>query len=123
MYHVRGQPVPPEALAEWRDGIEGEMGFGSLLDTQGNVVAVTRGTITESDDGRAWLGYSAVEVAPEYRRRGLGTLLGGRMLEWGTRRGADAAYLQVLATNDAGIGLYDKLGFTEHHRHRYARLG
>ena len=123
MYHFRGQPLPPEALAELRDGIEGEMGFGSLLDTQGNVVAVTRGTITESDDGRAWLGYSAVEVAPEYRRRGLGTLLGGRMLEWGAQRGADAAYLQVLATNDAGIGLYDKLGFTEHHRHRYARLG
>nr|VDG64135.1 putative acetyltransferase [Streptococcus thermophilus] len=123
MYHFRGQPLPPEALAELREEIEGEMGFGSLLDNRGGVVAVTRGTITESDDGRAWLGYSAVEVAPGHRRRGLGTLLGQRMLEWGTQRGADAAYLQVLATNDAGIGLYDKLGFTEHHRHRYARLG
>lgn len=121
MYHFRGRPLPPEALAELRDDIDGEMGFGALLDGRGAVVAVTRGTITASDDGRQWLGYSAVEVAPAHRRQGLGTLLGQRMLEWGAQKGASDAYLQVLATNDAGIGLYDKLGFTEHHRHRYAR--
>ena len=42
------------------------------------------------------------------------------MLHWGAEHRADAAYLQVLAANSAGIGLYDKLGFVEHHRHRYA---
>lgn len=53
----------------------------------------------------------------------MGTLLGREVLAWGEREGADAAYLQVRATNEAGIALYTKLGFTEHHRHRYARLG
>lgn len=120
MYHFRGQPLPPEALAELADEIEGELGFGRLTH-QGETVAVTRGTITSSDDGRVWLGYSAVEVAPAFRRRGLGTQLGAEMLAWGQSRGATDAYLQVLASNDAGIGLYTKLGFIEHHRHRYAR--
>lgn len=127
MYHFRGQPLPPEALAELAEEIDGELGFGRLLtetgDPTGNAsrtVAITRGTITSSDDGRVWLGYSAVEVAPDYRRQGLGTELGWQMLRWGASRGATDAYLQVLASNDAGIGLYDKLGFVEHHRHRYA---
>lgn len=133
MYHFRGQPLPPEALAELAEEIDGELGFGRLLaetgehpDRTGDIghanrtVAITRGTITSSDDGRVWLGYSAVEVAPQHRRQGLGTQLGWQMLRWGASRGATDAYLQVLASNDAGIGLYDKLGFVEHHRHRYA---
>ena len=121
MYHFRGQPLPPEALAELAEDIEGELGFGRLLKGE-ETVAITRGTITSSDDGRVWLGYSAVEVAPDCRRQGFGTLLGAHMLHWGASRGATDAYLQVLASNDAGIGLYDKLGFIEHHRHRYATL-
>jgi len=123
MYHFRGQPLPPEALAELAEEIDGELGFGRLLAHEGkDTIAITRGTITSSDDGRVWLGYSAVEVAPDYRRQGLGTALGAHMLHWGASRGATDAYLHVLATNDAGIGLYDKLGFVEHHRHRYATL-
>ena len=121
MYHFRGRPLPPEALAELAEEIDGELGFGRLLNGD-DTIAITRGTITSSDDGRVWLGYSAVEVTPDYRRKGLGTLLGEHMLHWGASRGATDAYLQVLATNDAGIGLYDKLGFIEHHRHRYATL-
>lgn len=126
MYHFRGRPLPPEALAELAEEIDGELGFGRLLTNAGEpderTIAITRGTITSSDDGRVWLGYSAVEVAPDYRRQGLGTLLGEHMLHWGASRGATDAYLQVLSTNDAGVGLYDKLGFIEHHRHRYATL-
>ena len=121
MYHFRGQPLPPEALAELAEEIDGELGFGRLLHDD-QTIAITRGTITSSDDGRVWLGYSAVEVAEDHRRQGLGTRLGAQMLQWGASRGATDAYLQVLASNDAGIGLYDKLGFIEHHRHRYATL-
>lgn len=121
LYHFRGRPLPRRALELLRTRIDGTMGFGRLLTPDGETVAITRGTLTAAEDGRVFLGYSAVEVAGHWRRRGLGTRLGAEMLRWGADHGADAAYLQVIASNEAGIGLYNKLGFIEHHRHRYAR--
>lgn len=120
LYHFRGTALPEHALNLLRTRIDGTMGFGQLIDSDGRIVAITRGTITTSDDGRIWLGYSAVEVDAAYRRRGLGTQLGIHMLHWGKQQGADHTYLQVVDTNVAGISLYKKLGFAEHHRHRYA---
>lgn len=120
LYNFRGQPLPRRALELLRTRIDGQMGFGRLLTPAGETVAITRGTLTAAADERVFLGYSAVEVAPQWRRRGLGTRLGAEMLRWGAEHGADHAYLQVIASNQAGIGLYGKLGFVEHHRHRYA---
>ncbi|WP_165165008.1 GNAT family N-acetyltransferase [Corynebacterium qintianiae] len=118
MYHFRGESLPAEAIKP----IDGRIAYARLVDS-GETVAVTRATLTESEDGRCWLGYSAVEVAPHLRRRGLGTQLGASLLAWGADQGADEAYLHVRASNSVAIGLYHKLGFVEHHRHRYARLG
>ena len=97
------------------------MGFARLLEPEtGRTVAITRATLTESESGEKWLGYSAVQVAEDWRRRGLATRLGADMLAWGASRGADSAYLQVISTNTPAISLYHKLGFIEHHRHRCA---
>ena len=120
LYHFRGQTLPAEAVRDLAQHIDGEIGF-ARLEENGETVAVTRATITESGDGRRWLGFSAVEVGERWRRQAKGTLLGQSLLAWGESR-ADAAYLQVRASNAAGIALYEKLGFTEHHRHIYARL-
>lgn len=128
LYHFRGTTLPEHALQLLRNEIDGRMCFGRLQVPDNNApesmrtVAITRGTLTESEDGRVWLGFSAVEVAADMRRRGLGTLLGIHMMHWGAQHGADSAYLQVLGSNEAGIALYRTLGFTEHHRHRYAEL-
>lgn len=128
LYHFRGTTLPEHALQLLRNEIDGRMCFGRLQVPDNNApegirtVAITRGTLTESDDGRVWLGFSAVEVAADMRRRGLGTLLGIHMMHWGAQHGADSAYLQVLGSNEPGIALYRTLGFTEHHRHRYAEL-
>ncbi|MFP7365968.1 GNAT family N-acetyltransferase [Corynebacterium callunae] len=119
MYHFRGQALPPEALELLRTQIEGQMGFGRFTTKAGETVAITRATITAAEE-REFLGYSAVEVAPAFRRRGLGTALGALIQQWGAEMGAQEAYLQVVAHNEAGLGLYHKLGFAEHHRHRYA---
>lgn len=122
LYHFRGRPLPERALNLLREDIDGTMRFGRLVDDAdgGRTVAITRGTLTESGDGRRWLGFSAVEVTPDLRRRGLGTLMGLHMMHWGAAEGADEVYLQVVSGNDAGIALYRSLGFGEHHRQRYA---
>lgn len=116
LYHFRGKALPRHALELLRTTIDGRMCFGRLK-RDGKTVAITRGTITDS-----YLGYSAVEVAPEYRRQGLATKLGAAMLAWGKAHGAHTAYLQVIESNVVGIGLYHKLGFVEHHRHKYVRV-
>lgn len=121
LYHFRGQELPREMLEQLRQQITGQMCFAALKRAD-QVVAITRATLTRDQLGCTWLGYSAVEVRPELRRQGLGTLLGAAVLQWGLAHGAAGAYLQVLATNTAGIKLYQRLGFAEHHRHRYAQL-
>jgi ribosomal protein S18 acetylase RimI-like enzyme len=41
---------------------------------------------------------------------------------WAADRGGHSCTLQVVATNGPALALYDRLGFTEHHRYHY-RLG
>ncbi|WP_416972112.1 GNAT family N-acetyltransferase, partial [Streptomyces sp. 4F14] len=71
-------------------------------------------------DGR-WAGFSAVEVDPGARRRGLATdvmaVLAGRALA----EGASAAWLQVEADNAGALALYEGLGFTVHHSYHHYR--
>ena len=115
MYKFRGQPLPTKAMDLLSHRIDGQLGFARLT-VDGQLAAITRATITNG-----WLGYSAVAVAPNYRRRGLGTLLCQHLLGWGADNGADRAYLDVIDSNTAGKALYHKLGFSEHHRSRSLR--
>ncbi|MHA7959418.1 GNAT family N-acetyltransferase [Streptomyces sp. L500] len=71
-------------------------------------------------DGR-WAGFAALDVAPERRREGLGTLVMARLAQEALREGASAAYLQVETDNTAAAALYDELGFTTHHAYHYRR--
>lgn len=52
-----------------------------------------------------------VAVAPEWRRRGLGSLLLAECLQSARRRGASAAILEVRPSSVEAIALYRKLGF------------
>lgn len=58
-------------------------------------------------------------VAPAHRRRGVGGLLLGRMIQWA--RGVpqiERIGLRVISNNAAAIGLYKKFGFEEEGRRR-----
>lgn len=118
LYHFRGQPLPEHALRLLMNSLDGDMTFCGLTDEHGETVAITRATITTDEAGGRWLGLSAVEVDPAHRRRGLGTALERAVLTWGLEHGAQHAFLQAVASNHAGIAMYGRLGFAEHHRHR-----
>ncbi|MCF8781508.1 N-acetylglutamate synthase, CG3035 family [Rhodococcus ruber] len=119
LYRYRGAPVPAEGRAVVESVLGGALGFGRIgSDTA--TLAIARAAVTDAPDGRRWVGLTAVEVAAAHRRRGLGTLVCGALLQWGRDHGATHAYLQVAAENDAARGLYRALGFVEHHRYRYA---
>ncbi|MDQ4054131.1 MAG: GNAT family N-acetyltransferase [Actinomycetota bacterium] len=78
------------------------------------------GVAAYADD---WVGFRAIEVAPEHRRQGLGLAVMDALLEWGAEQGATTAYLQVIGDNEAALRLYEGLGFREHHRYRYLTPG
>lgn len=88
------------------------VGFASVFDGD-RVVAVGRGVMLAR-----WLGVAAVEVRPEYRRRGLATQIMSGLLAWGAEQGAGRCYLQVEDDNAAALALYAGLGFRRHHRYR-----
>jgi ribosomal-protein-alanine N-acetyltransferase len=52
-------------------------------------------------------------VAPEARRRGLGSALLAHLLDWARERGAAACHLEVRAANRAARRLYARFGFAE----------
>ncbi len=110
-YHYRGGPLPAAAaqLLARHDRAQ----FASIRQGR-QVVAIARGVVDEG-----WLGVSAVEVAPEHRRRGLAVQLMRQLAAWGVGQRAVNCYLQVDEANTAALALYARLGFIEHHRYHY----
>lgn len=86
-------------------------------------VLVLREPFAAGDPGRGIRAYSVVQavademhvhnlaVEPEGRRHGLGRLLMDLALDWGRRRGARRAFLEVRPSNTAALALYRSMGF------------
>jgi GNAT superfamily N-acetyltransferase len=87
--------------------------FAALLH-EGDVVAIARSVRVEE-----WVGISAVEVLPAYRRQGLARAVMRAVLVDAAEHGARGAYLQVADDNPAAMALYGAMGFTTHHRYGY----
>jgi ribosomal protein S18 acetylase RimI-like enzyme len=87
--------------------------FASLHDG-GRAVAIARAAVDDR-----WAGLFAVEVAPDHRRRGLGSLVSAAALRWAGERGARRTYLQVSADNTGALALYERLGYAVHHDYLY----
>jgi len=69
-----------------------------------------------------WAGFSAVEVDPAHRRRGLAQSVMRALVERAAELGATNLYLQVETDNTAALALYARLGFTTHHDYHYRRV-
>lgn len=71
-------------------------------------------------DGR-WAGFSAVEVDPARRRRGLATAVMATLARRALDEGASAAWAQVERDNTGARALYAHLGFAPHHSYHHYR--
>jgi N-acetylglutamate synthase len=89
-----------------------EVVFAHVHDTDGALIAVARGAVTDPD---RWLGISLVQTAPAARRQGLAQHMLRELLQWGAQHGSNRAYLQVEERNTAAVTLYGKAGFATHH--------
>lgn len=88
--------------------------FALVRDPDGTAVGQLRATVVDDHLHLSWLA-----VLPAARRRGLATALVRSAAAWGRGHGARWSVLQVAVHNDVGRGLYDRLGFVEHHRYHY----
>ncbi len=116
LYHFRGQPtLPPIARtiltsAPWQ-------AFASIRDGD-RTVAI--GRVASADaSGERWASLTAIEVDPEYRRRGLAAAITTALISLVGQRGVGRVFLQVEDGNEAALALYHRLGFTDHHGYHY----
>jgi GNAT superfamily N-acetyltransferase len=110
-YRYRGQELPPPALPLLNSAPE--QVFVSVRAGE-TTVGVARGSL-----GAGWAGLTAVEVMPDMRRRGLGTVLLSTVADWGRRSGAVSLYLQVAVSNTTARQVYRGAGLAVHHRYDY----
>jgi GNAT superfamily N-acetyltransferase len=127
---VTTSAVPSEEwLAMYRDGAalcptaraviasHPRVRFAEMRD-DGRLVAIGRVAVDDR-----WAGVSAVDVDPGWRRRGIATAVGRQLLTQAWQLGARRAYLQVEEGNLPAIRLYERIGFTTHHRYHYRVQG
>ena len=111
IYRYRGQPLPDDALnlllsAPWQ-------AFATVL-RDGQAVAVGRVSVAAG-----WAGITAVEVAADHRRGGLGTSVTVALARAAAERGVDRVFLQVEEGNSAARALYARCGFADVHTYHY----
>lgn len=84
-----------------------------------NGQAVCCGLAVVSGD---FVGLFDIATAESFRQRGLARRLCRALVSWGVEQGAETAYLQVVAGNNAAINLYENLGFRRAYEYWY-RIG
>ena len=113
-YRYRGTPLPAVAADILLRADRPVFASVRLDPEPAPPAAVARGVLVED-----WLCVTAVTVGDGYRRQGLATATMAALGAWARAGGGSRCVLQVAASNEPAIALYDRLGFTEHHRYHY----
>jgi ribosomal protein S18 acetylase RimI-like enzyme len=117
-YRYRGSRLPPVARQVLLGADDPVFASVRLDPEPASLAAVARGAVVGP-----WLVVTAVTVDESVRRRGVATSLMSALAAWGRDREATSCVLQVVATSAPALALYDRLGFTEHHRYHYRLAG
>jgi len=107
-------PSVKPGLSELISSVEGEVGLFLSEDDAGCPLAA--GMAVRFGD---LVGLFEIVSNPQKRRRGFGMRVVKSALLWGREKGANRAWLQVVADNEPAIGLYETLGFEEIYRYAY----
>jgi len=111
--HSPVKPEHRETMQRMLHAIAPPVGF-AFVEHQGRPMAMAIGAV----EG-AHMGLFDVLVMPEARRQGLARRVTESLYAWAWRRGARFAYLQVVATNDAAMPLYEQQGFRTVYDYEY----
>ena len=101
-------------LSELISSVQGEVGL-FLLEDAGHVPLSAAMAVRFGD----LVGLFEVVSNPAMRGLGFGRRIIRNALLWGRERGANRAWLQVVADNKAAVGLYESEGFSEVYRYAY----
>jgi RimJ/RimL family protein N-acetyltransferase len=112
------------AVAKERDGIATEPPvdvekWAAEWHVDGTLVALGAGEIVGSlyvEESRFGFGEIGMQVAADWRGRGVGTALVAAAIDWARARGLHKLTLGVFPHNEAAIALYRKFGFIEEGR-------
>ena len=104
------EPWSEQALAL----LLGETAFGVACEQDGRVIAYG-GMLTVLDEGQI----TNIAVHPDARRQGIGRTLLTEMLRLARERGLAEISLEVRASNEAAIALYESMGFAVAGRRRH----
>jgi GNAT superfamily N-acetyltransferase len=85
-----------------------------LRDSQGEIVSMGLGTIE-----KGYFGIFNIVTAKAYQRLGYSHTLISDLLSWAKSLNAHTAYVQVRQANYPGLGLYEKLGYTDGYHYWY----
>ena len=91
--------------------------FVFCRDSEGELLGIGRATLQDT-----WCGATTLDTVPQSRRRGIATTVIASMAQWAGKMGARDWYLQVFNDNAAGRALWERFGFTTHHRYDYWSL-
>ncbi|MEM1884796.1 MAG: GNAT family N-acetyltransferase, partial [Candidatus Jordarchaeales archaeon] len=87
--------------------LEHPYSIGLVATYLGRIIGFTIGVIEGKGKGRIY----TLDVLPEFRRRGIGSLLLGKLEEEFAERGVVRCRLEVMDGNTPAIRLYSKMGY------------
>jgi L-amino acid N-acyltransferase YncA len=112
---TKTEKVTREAEAEWLGQRLAEMENGHVIHLVAEVAGkvVGAGEVSQLPEERSHTGYLGIGICKSHRGHGLGTALMQALKELSKNAGLKILILDVFATNNVAVKLYEKIGFKE----------